>query len=62
MGLTLVLKAHILVYITYVDILNINNLSMYKFRPSFLWQVSMLYTFSCMLVAHTTVWLKIIQY
>jgi hypothetical protein len=24
-----------------------NNLSMYKFRPLFLWHVSMLYTFSC---------------
>jgi hypothetical protein len=35
---------------------------MYKFRPSILWQVSMLYTFNYMLVAHTIVWLKIIQY
>jgi hypothetical protein len=35
---------------------------MYKFRPLFLWHVSMLYTFSCMLVAHTTIWPKIIQY
>jgi len=26
--------------------------------PLFLWHVSMLYTFSCMLVAHTTVWPK----
>jgi hypothetical protein len=57
MGLTLVLKAHILVYITYVDILSI----IIEVCIS-LWQVSMLYTFSCMLVAHTTVWLKIIQY
>jgi hypothetical protein len=32
-----------------------NNLSMYKFRLLFLWHMSMLYTFSCMLVAHTTV-------
>jgi hypothetical protein len=35
---------------------------MYKFRPLFLWHVSVLYTFSCMLVAHTTVWPKKIQY
>jgi hypothetical protein len=33
---------------------------MYKFKPLFLWHVSMLYTFSCMLVAQTTS--KIIQY
>jgi hypothetical protein len=62
MGLTLVLKTHNIIIHSLCRYIKYNNLSMYKFRVLVLWHVSMLYTFSCTLVAHTTVWLKIIQY
>jgi hypothetical protein len=62
MGLTLVLEAHNIIIHNLCRYIKSNNLNMYKFMPSFLWYVSMLYTFSCTLVAHTTVRLKIIQY
>jgi len=62
MGLTLVLEAYDIIIHSLYNYVKYNNLSIYKFRPSFLWHVSMLYTFSYTLVAHTTVQLKIIQY
>jgi hypothetical protein len=62
MGLILVLKVDNIIIHSLCKYIKYNNLSMYKFRPSFLWHMFMLYTFSCMLVAHTIVWLKMIQY
>jgi hypothetical protein len=62
MGLTLVLEAHNIIIHNLCKYIKYNNSSMYKFKRSFLWHMSMLYTFNCTLVAHTTVWLKIIQY
>jgi len=47
MGLTLVLEAHNIITYSLCRYIKYNNLSMYKFRPSFLWHMSMLYTFSC---------------
>jgi hypothetical protein len=47
MGLTLVLEAHNIIIHNVCRYIKYNNLNMYKFRPSFLWHVSMLYTFSC---------------
>ncbi len=55
MGLTLVLKVHNTIIYNLCRYIKYNNLSMYKFRPLFLWHVSMLYTFSCMLVAHNRI-------
>jgi hypothetical protein len=46
MGLTLILKAHNIIIHSLCRYIKYNNLSMYKFRPFFLWHVSMLYTFS----------------
>jgi hypothetical protein len=47
MGLTLVLEAHNIIIHSLCKYIKYNNLSMYKFRLSFLWHVSILYTFSC---------------
>jgi hypothetical protein len=47
MGLTIILKEHNIIIHSLCRYVKYNNLNMYKFRPSFLWQVSMLYTFSC---------------
>jgi hypothetical protein len=58
MGLTLVLEVHNIIVYNLCRYNKYNDLSMYKFKPLFLWHVSMLYKFGCMLVAHTTVWPK----
>jgi hypothetical protein len=58
MGLTLVLKAHNIIIHNLCKYIKYNNLNMYKFRPSLLWHMFVLYTFSCKLVAHTIIWLK----
>jgi hypothetical protein len=47
MGLTLIVEAHNIIIHNLCRYIKYNNLSMYKFRSSFLWHVSMLYTFSC---------------
>jgi hypothetical protein len=47
MGFTLVLEAHNIIMHNLCRYIKYNNLSMYKFKPSFLLHVSMLYTFSC---------------
>jgi hypothetical protein len=46
MGLTLVVKEHNIIIHTLCRYIEYNNLGMYKFRPSFLWHISMLYIFS----------------
>jgi hypothetical protein len=58
MGLTLVLEVHNIIIYNLCRYIKYGNLSMYTFRPLFVWHVSMLYTFSCMLIAHTIVWPK----
>jgi hypothetical protein len=58
MGLILVLEVHNIIMYNLCTYIKYSNLSMYKFKPLFLWHVSMLYIFSYMLVAHTTVWPK----
>jgi hypothetical protein len=52
MGLTLVLEVHSIIIYSLCTYIQYNNLSMYKFRPLFLWHVSMLYTFNCMPIAY----------
>jgi hypothetical protein len=58
MGLTLILKVHNTIIYNLCRYIKYSNLNMYKFRPLFLLHVSMLYTFSYMLVAHITIWPK----
>jgi hypothetical protein len=58
MGLTLVLEVHNTIIYSLCKYIKYNNLGMYKFKSLFLWHMSMLYTFSCMLIAHITVWPK----
>jgi hypothetical protein len=58
MGLTLVLEVHNIIIYNLCAYIKYINLNKYNFRPLILWHVSMLYTFSSMLVAHTTVWPK----
>jgi len=43
MGLTLVLKVHNIIIYSLCKYIKYSNLNMYKFRPLFLWHVSMLY-------------------
>jgi phage antirepressor YoqD-like protein len=47
MGLTLVLEAHNIIIHSLCKYIKYNHINMYKFRPSFLWHMSMLYTFNC---------------
>jgi hypothetical protein len=47
MGLILVLEVHNIIIHSLCKYIKYSNLSMYKFKPLFLWHVSMLYTFSC---------------
>ncbi len=54
MGLTLILEVHNIIIYNLCRYIEYNNLSIYKLMPLFLWHVSMLYTFSYMLIAHTT--------
>jgi hypothetical protein len=62
MGLTLVLEVHTNIIYSLCTYIQYSNLSMYKFRPLFLWHVFMLYTFRCMLVHTQPYCPKIIQY
>jgi hypothetical protein len=47
MNLTLVLEVHNIIIHNLCRYIKYININMYKFRPLFLWHVSMLYTFSC---------------
>jgi hypothetical protein len=51
-SLTSVLKVHNIIIHSLCRYIKYINLSMYKFKPLFLWHMSMLYTFNCTLVTH----------